>query len=159
MMTDINDQADRIDLPIAHVNQSGRRFQAFGEYVASKATLTADSRRTALEGELGAVLKETLGGLKKLESFLDALENLAVTSSHVFALESRVLRLPEGIRPEDVQLAIFAARVIRPRLLEFKRDASSFFLPKLQNVEVLWYQLNEYVKTTQDICGTLEKRY
>ncbi|TNN42532.1 Apolipoprotein L3 [Liparis tanakae] len=107
--------------------------------------------------ELGAVLKETLGGLKKLEFFLDALENLAVTSSHVFASESRVLRLPEGIRPKDVQLAIFAARMICPRLLGFKRDASVFFLPKLQNVEVLSYQLNEYMKTTQDICGTLEK--
>ncbi|XP_056263066.1 uncharacterized protein LOC130188671 [Pseudoliparis swirei] len=158
MMTDIKDRAGRIDLTIDHVRQSERRFQAFLEYVASKATQgTADRRGAALEGELAAVLEDTLGGLQQLESFLDALENLAVTSSHVFALENRVLRLPEGIRPEDVQLAIFASRMICPRLLGFKRDASSFFLPKLQNVEVLWYQLNEYVKTTQDICGTLEK--
>ncbi|XP_056262815.1 uncharacterized protein apol [Pseudoliparis swirei] len=157
MMTDIKDRAGRIDLTIDHVRQSERRFQAFLEYVASKVTQGTADRRGGAEEELAAVLEDTLGGLQQLESFLDALENLAVTSSHVFALENRVLRLPEGIRPEDVQLAIFASRMICPRLLGFKRDASSFFLPKLQNVEVLWYQLNEYVKTTQDICGTLEK--
>ncbi|XP_056263203.1 uncharacterized protein LOC130188754 isoform X2 [Pseudoliparis swirei] len=130
-----------------------------GSFQDAVENLTKDRAQQKLELELAAMLEGTLGGLQQLESFLDALENLAVTSSHMFAPENRVLRLPEGIRPEDVQLAIFASRMICPRLLGFKRDASSFFLPKLQNVEVLWYQLNEYVKTTQDICGTLEKSF
>ncbi|XP_075942682.1 uncharacterized protein LOC142945157 [Anarhichas minor] len=158
MMMDIKDRADNIDLSIDHVTQSKNRFKAFFEYMTSKATqVTADSRRAELETELAAVLEDTLGGLQKLDCFLDAVENLAVTSVHVFTVENPVLHLPEGIRPEDVELVITAARIICPLLLEFKSDTSVFFLPKLQNVEVLSFQLNEYIKTTQNICGTLEK--
>ncbi|TNN83371.1 hypothetical protein EYF80_006352 [Liparis tanakae] len=73
--------------------------------MASEATqVTADSRGAELDRELAAVLKDTLGDLQKLESFLDALENLALSSLHVFTPEKRVLRLPERIRTEDVQL-------------------------------------------------------
>ncbi|XP_068434509.1 uncharacterized protein [Clinocottus analis] len=158
MMMDIKDRADNIDLSMDHVTQSETKFKAFVEYMKSKATqVTADSRRAELEEELAAVLKDTLGGLEKLDSFLDAVENLAVTSKHVFTPENQVLRLPEGISPEDVQFVIAAARIICPVLLEFKRDANAFFLPKLKNVEVLSYQLNEYIKTTGNICGSLEK--
>ncbi|XP_042360951.1 apolipoprotein L4-like [Plectropomus leopardus] len=124
----------------------------------SKVTqVTADSRRAELEKELAAVLKGTLGGLEELDRFLDAVETLAVTSLHVFKEENQVLRLPEGISPEDVQVVITAARLICPLLLEFKRDASVFFLPKLQNVEVLSYQLDKYIQTTQKICEKLDK--
>ncbi|XP_034394873.1 uncharacterized protein LOC117734719 [Cyclopterus lumpus] len=119
-----------------------------------------DARKTELtnmtkdtdQQKLTAVLKDTLGGLEELDSFLDAVENLAVTSLHVFALENQVLHLPEGISPEDVQLAIFASRIICPHLLEFKRDPRVFFRPKLQNVEVMSYQLKKYIETTQNIC-------
>ncbi|XP_054463906.1 uncharacterized protein LOC129098821 [Anoplopoma fimbria] len=156
MMKDIKDRADNIDLSIDHVTQSENKFKAFWEYMTSKATqVTADSRRAELERELAAVLKDTLGGLEKLDCFLDAVETLAVTSLHVFTEENPVLHLPEGISP--VQLVIYAARTICPQLIEFKRDANVFFRPKLQNVEVLSYQLNEYIKTTQKICGMLEK--
>ncbi|XP_054463797.1 uncharacterized protein LOC129098731 [Anoplopoma fimbria] len=158
MMKDIKDRADNIDLSIDHVTQSENKFKAFWEYMTSKATqVTADSRRAELERELAAVLKDTLGGLEKLDCFLDAVENLAVTSLHVFTEENPVLHLPEGISPGHVQFVIYAARTICPQLLEFKRDANVFFRPKLQNVEVLSYQLNEYIKTTQKICGMLEK--
>ncbi|KAM6914620.1 uncharacterized protein PEZ65_014957 isoform 1-T2 [Lycodopsis pacificus] len=158
MMKDIKDRADNIDLSIDHVTQSKNRFKAFFEYMTSKATqVTADSRRAELERELAAVLKDTLGGLQKLDCFLDAVENLAVTSVHVFTVENPVLHLPEGISPEDVQLVITAARIICHPLLEFKRDASVFFHPKLQNVEVLSFKLNEYIQTTQKICEKLEK--
>ncbi|XP_068435204.1 uncharacterized protein [Clinocottus analis] len=158
MMMDIKDRADNIDLSMDHVTQSETKFKAFVEYMKSKATqVTADSRRAELEEELAAVLKHTLGGLEKLDSFLDAVENLAVTSLHVFTPENQVLRLPEGISPEDVQCVIAAARIICPYLLVFKRDANDFFLPKLKNVEVLSYQLNEYIKTTGNICGSLMK--
>ncbi|XP_070704232.1 apolipoprotein L2-like [Pempheris klunzingeri] len=107
--------------------------------------------------ELAAVLKDTLGDLEELDRFLDAVEKLSVTSLHVFKEENQVLHLPKGINPEHVQVVIIAARLICPLLLEFKRDASVFFLPKLQNVEVLSYQLDKYIQTTQKICETMDK--
>ncbi|XP_045892936.1 apolipoprotein L2-like [Micropterus dolomieu] len=110
-----------------------------------------------LEKELAAVVKYTLGGLKELDCFLDAVEKLAVTSLHVFKKENQVLHLPQGISCEQVQVVIIAAQQICPQLLEFKRDASVFFCPKLQNVEVLSYQLDKYIQTTQKICDKLEK--
>ncbi|XP_028455599.1 uncharacterized protein LOC114569750 isoform X3 [Perca flavescens] len=158
MMRDIKDRADNIDLSIGHVRQSKNKGKAFWEYMKSKVTqVTADSRRAELETELAAVLKDTLRGLEKLNCFLDAVENLSVTSLHVFMEENQVLHLPEGISPEHVQVVVSAAQIICPHLLEFKRDASNFFLPKLQNVEVLAYQLDKYIKTTQKICEKLEK--
>ncbi|KAL6102478.1 uncharacterized protein ACO6RY_02083 [Pungitius sinensis] len=158
MMMDIKERADDIDLSIDHVTKSENKFGAFFRYLGSKFTqVTADSRRAELEAELAAVLKDTLGGLEKLHCFLDAVENLAVTSLHVFTCENSMLHLPEGIRPQDVQVVIAAARMTCPLLIEFRRDATAFFLPKLQNVEVLSYQLDEYIKSTQKICETLEK--
>ncbi|XP_049925625.1 uncharacterized protein LOC126405761 isoform X1 [Epinephelus moara] len=158
MMMDIKDRADQIDLSIGHVKQSQNRGKAMLEYMTSKVTqVTADSRRAELETELAEVLKATLGGLEKLDCFLDAVEKLAATSLHVFMEENQVLHLPEGISPEHVQVVIIAARLICPLLLEFKRDASVFFLPKLQNVEVLSYQLDRYIQTTKTICEKLEK--
>ncbi|XP_074513570.1 uncharacterized protein LOC141781626, partial [Sebastes fasciatus] len=158
-MVDIKDRADSIDLSIGHVTQSENRGQAFLEYMKSKvsALLTGDSRRADLEKELAAVLMDTLRSLEKLHSFLDAVEKLAVTSLHVFMEENQALHLPEGISLEQVQVVITAAREICHLLVEFKRDASVFFLPKLQNVEVLSYQLDRYIKTTQKICEKLEK--
>lgn len=112
---------------------------------------------TKIKDDLTAVLKDTLGGLKKLDCFLDAVEKLAVTSLHVFKKENQVLQLPRGISCEQVQVVISSARQICPLLLKFKRDASVFFLPKLQNVDVLSYQLDKYIRTTQKICDKLEK--
>lgn len=158
MIMDIKIRADKIDLSISHVTQSENRGNAFLEYMKSKVTrVTADSRREELEQELAAVLKDTLGGLEKLDCFLDAVERLAVTSLHVFNEENRVSHLPQEISPDTVQVGIIAARRVCPLLLQFKRDASIFFLPKLQNVEVLAYQLDRYIQTTQKICDTLEK--
>lgn len=158
MMMDIKDRAGKIDLNISHVTQSKNRGEAFLEYMKSKVTqVTADSRRAELEKELAAVVKDTLGGLEKLDCFLDAVEKLAVTSLHVFKEENQVLHLPQGISCEQVQIVISSARQICPQLLEFKRDASVFFLPKLQNVDVLSYQLDKYIRTTQKICDKLEK--
>ncbi|GLD48927.1 uncharacterized protein AKAME5_000281300 [Lates japonicus] len=111
-----------------------------------------------LQKELAALLKKnTLGGLEKLDCFLDAVEKLAVTSLHVFP-ENQVLHLPEGINLEQVEVVISAARLICPLLLEFKRDAQVFFLPKLQIVKVLSYQLAKYIQTTQTICGKFVNR-
>ncbi|KAM7387399.1 hypothetical protein PAMA_009835 [Pampus argenteus] len=113
------------------------------------------SRREELEKELAVVLKSTLGGLEKLNGFLDAVERLAVTSLHVFHDENQVLYLPQELSP--VQVSIIAARLVCPLLVGFKRDASVFFLPKLPNAEVLAYQLDRYIQTTKEICDKLEK--
>ncbi|KAA8585493.1 hypothetical protein FQN60_004187, partial [Etheostoma spectabile] len=81
MMRDIKHRTDNINLGIGHVTQSKNKGKALREYMKSKVTsVTAGRRRAALEKELAGVLKHTLKGLQKLDCFLDALENLAVTS-------------------------------------------------------------------------------
>ncbi|XP_070704293.1 uncharacterized protein [Pempheris klunzingeri] len=155
MMMDIKDRADQINLNISHFTQSEQKGKAFLEYMKSKGS--TDTKRAELQEELAAVLKDTLGDLEELDRFLDAVEKLSVTSLHVFKEENQVLHLPKGINPEHVQVVIIAARHICHLLLEFKRDASVFFLPKLQNVEVLSYQLDKYIQTTQKICETMDK--
>lgn len=158
MMMDIKDRADKIDQNISHVFKSEKKGEAFLKYMKSMVTKgTADSRRAELEKELAAVLQDTLGGLEELDGFLEAVEKLAVTSLHVF-MENEVLHLPKGTSLEHVQVVVAAARRICPLLLEFKRDAAIFFLPRLQNVEVLSYQLDKYIKTTQTVCEKMEKR-
>ncbi|XP_074552487.1 uncharacterized protein LOC141809395 [Halichoeres trimaculatus] len=159
MMMDIKDRADKISLKISHVTKSEKKGEAFKKYMKSKVTPgSADRKREELLQELEAVLKETLSELEKLLCFLDAIEKLAVTSLHVFSeVEKMLLNLPKGVSLEDVQVTIIAARLICPLLLEFRRDAGHFFVPKLQNVEVLAYQLDKYIQTTQRICGMMEK--
>ncbi|XP_033999170.1 uncharacterized protein LOC117492864 isoform X2 [Trematomus bernacchii] len=159
MMIDIKSRADNIDLSIGHITQSQTKGKAFLQYMKSKVTLqgTADGRRAELEEELAALLKSTLEGLGELDRFLAAVENLAVTSLPLFMDENQVLHLPEGISPVMVQVVIITARMICPHLLKFKRVADAFFCPKLQNVEVLAYQLDKYIRTTEKICEKLER--
>ncbi|XP_067426969.1 uncharacterized protein [Thunnus thynnus] len=155
---DIKDRADEIDPSIGHVKQSENKGKAIVKYMKSKVTLvTADSRCKELQKELAAVLKVTLEGLEKLNCFLDAVERLAVTSPYVFEEKKRMLHLPQEISPDTVQVVIITARLVCPLLLKFKRDAKAFFLPKLQNVKVLEYQLDKYIQTTQKICDKLEE--
>ncbi|XP_030263719.1 uncharacterized protein LOC115575643 [Sparus aurata] len=157
-LEEIKDKADKVELSFSHVTQSKSKKKGMWEYV--KNTVTSeydDSRRAELQRELAAVLEVILKGLKKLDHFLEAVEKLAVTSLHVFMEENQVIHLPKGISLEHVQVVIIAARLICPLLLEFKRDASDFFLPKLQIVEVLSDQLHNYIETTRMICEDLEK--
>uniref|UniRef100_I3JTM2 Apolipoprotein L n=1 Tax=Oreochromis niloticus TaxID=8128 RepID=I3JTM2_ORENI len=118
--------------------------------------VSADSRREKLEKKLTEVLEHILRGQAKLEPFLDAVEKLAVTSLQVFK-ENQELYLPEGISLEHIQSVISAAQQICPLLLEFKRDSKVFFLPKLENVDVLAYQLDRYIVTSQKIHEKLEE--
>ncbi|XP_069572156.1 apolipoprotein L3-like [Brachyistius frenatus] len=117
---------------------------------------TVARQKEELEKELAIVLKETLGGLESLDLFLEAVEKLAVTSLHVFT-ENRVLRLPEKFDLEQVEVPIAAAQLVCPLLLEFKRDDHVFFLPRLQNAEVLAYQLDRYIQSVQTVCEKMEK--
>uniref|UniRef100_A0A3Q2D2Q1 Apolipoprotein L n=1 Tax=Cyprinodon variegatus TaxID=28743 RepID=A0A3Q2D2Q1_CYPVA len=104
--------------------------------------MNTERKLAELENVLDEVLKGTLEGLEQLDIFLEAIEKLAVTSLNVFT-ENQILHLPETISFNDVQVVIKDARQICPLLLEFKRDAKSFFLPKLHNVEVLTSQLQK----------------
>lgn len=115
-------------------------------------------KEVELETELSSLLKATVLGLEELQDFLDAVEKLAVTSIHVFMEGNQTLKLPRGTNLEDIQVALIAAEKICPLLVHFKRDAEVFFLPTLHNVEVMIYQLDRYIQTSQVICDTMEKR-
>uniref|UniRef100_A0A3Q3C8S0 Apolipoprotein L n=2 Tax=Haplochromis burtoni TaxID=8153 RepID=A0A3Q3C8S0_HAPBU len=151
---DIKDGIDALDLKITHVYNSEEKCTAFLKFMKNK--VSADSRREKLEKELTEVLEYVLRGQEKLQPFLDAVEKLAVTSLQVFG-ENQELHLPEGIRLEHIQSVISAAQQICPLLLEFKRDSKVFFLPKLENVDVLAYQLDRYIVTSQKIHEKLEE--
>ncbi|KAK7167641.1 hypothetical protein R3I94_001893 [Phoxinus phoxinus] len=155
-MRDIKDQADKVSLKFDHVQRSENKAKAFGEYLWSGLSqVTADSRLKELEKELGAVLKDTLEGLEKLDHFLDAVEKLTVTSLFVFTGRSF---LPKGESPESVRSVITAARMASPLLIHFKRDAETFFLPSLSNLDVLAFQLDKYIRITEKICERMEKK-
>ncbi|XP_066498753.1 apolipoprotein L2-like [Hoplias malabaricus] len=156
MMRDIKDRADQISLQFDHVKNAENKAKAFGEYVWNGLTqVKADSKRDELEKELGAVLKDTLAGLEKLQYFLDAIERLAVTSLFVFVGESF---LPKRVSAATVRSVITTARIVSPLLVHFKRDGGAFFLPNLDNVEVLAFQLDKYIRITQQLCERLEKK-
>ncbi|KAF5888406.1 apolipoprotein L4-like [Clarias magur] len=155
-MRDIKDRADQITLKFDHVQKAENKAKALGEYMWNGLSqVTADSRKQELEKELGKVLKNTLDGLEKLHHFLDAVEKLAVTSLFVFMGESF---MPKGVSSMSVRSVISAARMASPLLVHFKRDAEAFFLPNLYNIEVLAFQLDKYIRVTQQICEKMEKR-
>ncbi|KAM3597682.1 uncharacterized protein V6R79_007998 [Siganus canaliculatus] len=155
----IRERYDKICQTLESIFRSEKKGEALRKYMKNNMTLkSADSRRAELEKELDAVLQDTLTGLEELHRFLEAVEKLAVTSLHVFEEENQVLHLPEGISLQFVQDVILAGRMIRPLLLEFKRDARVFFLPKLQNITVLFYQLETYIQTSQEICVWFDER-
>uniref|UniRef100_A0A672KJ89 Si:ch73-233k15.2 n=1 Tax=Sinocyclocheilus grahami TaxID=75366 RepID=A0A672KJ89_SINGR len=108
------------------------------------------------EEKLHAVLADTLEGLEKLEPFLDAVEKLTVTSSHVFSGQIFLLR---GKSPERVQSVIADARIDAPVLVHFKRNAETFFRPLLHNVNVLVFQLDSYVLKTEQICMRMKQKF
>ncbi|KAF4092578.1 hypothetical protein AMELA_G00022530 [Ameiurus melas] len=146
----IKDRADQITLKFDHVQKAKNKAKAFGEFMWNGLTqVTADSRRQKLEKELEEVLKKTLEGLEKLQHFLDAVEKLAVTSLFVF--KSQRL-MPKGVCVKTVCSVISAARIVSPLLIHFKRNAKTFFLPSLSNVDILAFQLDKYIHVTQQIC-------
>uniref|UniRef100_A0AAR2LRK7 Apolipoprotein L n=1 Tax=Pygocentrus nattereri TaxID=42514 RepID=A0AAR2LRK7_PYGNA len=105
-----------------------------------------------LEKELGEVLRNTLEGLEKLHHFLDAVEKLAVTSPFVFTDE---VSLTRGVSPATVRSVILTARTVSPLLIHFKRDDGAFFLPSLHNLDILAFQLEKYIRITQELCMSM----
>lgn len=160
MMRDIKERAEKINLSFSHVSTSENKVGALWEYLKSAATpqMNVDKKFEALEEELAAVLKDTGNGLQELDEFLDAVEKLASTSLHVFREENNMLRLPAGISLDLVQAVIAAAQRSCPLRVLLILDAEEFFVPRLQNVEVLLIQLNKYIITTQLMCDQMGKR-
>uniref|UniRef100_A0A8C6USQ1 Si:ch73-233k15.2 n=2 Tax=Neogobius melanostomus TaxID=47308 RepID=A0A8C6USQ1_9GOBI len=158
VLLDIKERAASIELSVSHVTQSQDKGKAFLEYMKSKfVPSVVERQREELQEKLAATLKTSLMGLEALGRFLDAVERLSVTAVNVFQEDNPVLLLPEEGALDTVQHVIIAAQGICPNLVEFKRDNAEFFSPKLQNVEVLAYQLDEYIKAVQMICGTIKK--
>ncbi|XP_073713430.1 uncharacterized protein [Misgurnus anguillicaudatus] len=156
-MKHIKEQADKISLKFGHVKNSKNKGKAFGEFLKSGLTqVTADSRRQKLEKKLGDVLKNTFEGLEKLDHFLDAVEKLTVTSLNVFTDQSV---LPNGENPANVRSVITAAKMASPLLINFKRNNETFFLPILNNVDVMVFQLDKYIQITQQLCEKLNKKW
>lgn len=150
-MMQIKDGVDTLDLKISQVHNS----EDFRIFMDNK--VNADKRRVELEKKLTKVSEQILKGLESLSCMMNAVEKLAVTSLHVFT-DNTMLCLPEGINFNYIESIIIAARQICPLLLEFKRDPKVFFLPKLQNVDVLKYQLDRCIQITQKICERLQER-
>ncbi|XP_061080652.1 apolipoprotein L3-like [Conger conger] len=158
-MRDIRDRAEKINLTTDHYKKSKNKKKAFGEYMWSKVTqVTAESRAQELEKELGCLLQDTLKGLEKLTPFLEAVEMLAVTSLSVFEEENPVCQLPEGVSADAVRSVITAARRACPLLIHFKRDAGEFFQTSLVNVDLLAFQLDKYLRVSQELCEKFQKR-
>ncbi|XP_043957412.1 uncharacterized protein LOC122822631 [Gambusia affinis] len=147
---DIKERADKIDPPSSK--------SSFMKNIKSKFQLNTDRKLAELEKELDEVLKETLKGLEKFNTFSNAVEKLAVTSLQVFT-ENQILFLPEEISFDEVQDLIKSAQEICPLLLEFKRDAAAFFVPTRHNVEVLLYQLEKHVNTSERIFENLSDSF
>uniref|UniRef100_A0A8C6UWC8 Si:ch73-233k15.2 n=1 Tax=Neogobius melanostomus TaxID=47308 RepID=A0A8C6UWC8_9GOBI len=146
VLLDIKERAAGIELSVSHVTQSQVKLGL--KFVLS----VVERQREELQEELAATLKTSLMGLAALRRFLDAVERLSVTAVNVFKEDNPVLLLPEEGALDTVQHVIIAAQGICPHLVQFKRDNAGFFSPKLQDVEVLAYQLDEYIKAVQMIC-------
>ncbi|CAG02219.1 unnamed protein product [Tetraodon nigroviridis] len=158
-MMDIKDRAEKINLSFSHVSQSENKGRALWEYLRSATTLqvNVDKKFAALEEELAEVLKSTDRGLQELDEFLYAVEKLAFTSLHVFKEKNNMLRLPAGISLDLVQALIGAAQHGCSLRVLLILDSEEFFVPRLQNVDVLLTQLNKYVGITQLMCDQMEK--
>ncbi|KAI4894012.1 hypothetical protein NFI96_019130 [Prochilodus magdalenae] len=123
--------------------------------ISSRADKVSGSyKKKRLEKKLRLVLQDTLEGLEKLHHFLDAVEKLAVTSPFVFIDEILLLK---GVSNEAVRSVISAARTVTPLLIHFKRDDGTFFSPWLGNVDVLAFQLDKYIRITQQLCKIMSK--
>ncbi|KAJ8254535.1 hypothetical protein COCON_G00211470 [Conger conger] len=158
-MRDITDRAEKINLTTDHYKKSKNKPKAVWEIMWSKMTQVTESRAQELEKELECLLQDTLKGLEKLTLFLQAVEMLAVTSLSFFEEENPVCQLPEGVSANAVCSVITAARRACPLLIHFKRDDGKFFMPSLVNMDLLAFQLDKYLRVSQELCEKLQKRY
>ncbi|XP_029913795.1 uncharacterized protein LOC115363657 [Myripristis murdjan] len=138
------------------IDTVGKFFDSLSEWEQERKIEVTELNKIKDEADLNSVLKKALGGLEKLDSFLDAVERLAVTSLQVF-MKNKVLQLPQEISLEKVQAVINDSSRSCPFLLEFKRDDSTFFRPNIKNAEVFAVHLGRYLWITQKLCSMIEK--
>ncbi|KAG1928673.1 apolipoprotein L2 [Pimephales promelas] len=155
MMRDIKDRADKASQNYDVQKRLNNNKKAKALWECLKNSVKSGSIYKDLEKKLGAVLKNTLQGLKELDVFLDAVEMLAVTSPFVFTGQSF---MSEDESPESVQSVIMAASMTSPLLINFKRNAETFFLPSLSDLDVMSFQLHKYIRITKQICERMEER-
>ncbi|XP_029944114.1 apolipoprotein L2-like [Salarias fasciatus] len=153
MLRDIKNRAEKLEPNFTNTEKKGKAFLQYMKKTFKSSSI--DRQREELESELTELLKNTLQGLKEISSFLEAVEKLASTSLEVFT-ENQLLHLPRDITLYYVQVMVLAAKVVCPLVLEFKMDMDPFFLPRLENVEVLAHQLEKYIQTTS-ICEMFGK--
>ncbi|XP_066498900.1 apolipoprotein L6-like [Hoplias malabaricus] len=110
--------------------------------------------KQALKRELEMVLKKILKGLGVLQHFLDAVEELAVTSLFVFMEEGILMQKVDTV---EVKTFILTAKTMSPLLILFKRDAGHFFSPSMANVDVHAFYLEKYISITQLLCERISK--
>ncbi|KAL4658096.1 hypothetical protein GN956_G1903 [Arapaima gigas] len=152
-LRDIKERADQINLKFDHVKNSKNKGKAFREYLWSGLTqVTAETRAQELQKKLGTTLKGCLRGLEELQSLLEAVEKLAVTSLFIFDDQNPLCLLPAGISRAAVRSVITAARTTCPLLVNFKKDTAELFLPSLVNVEALANELEKFMQVSEDIC-------
>ncbi|XP_029913796.1 apolipoprotein L4-like [Myripristis murdjan] len=147
---------DYISDTLSCIDTVGKFFDTLSEWEQERKTEVTELNKIKDEADLNSVLKKALGGLEKLDSFLDAVERLAVTSLQVF-MKNKVLQLPQEISLEKVQAVINDSKNVCPFLLEFKRDDRTFFRPNIKNVEVFAAQLGRYLWITQKLCRMIKK--
>lgn len=156
MLMDIKDRFDNLDLTISQVFKSEEKGKAFKKYMKEAFSSSVDRQRAELQSELTELLKATLLGLQESRSFLEAVEKLAATSLLIFT-ENQMLFLPEDVGLDYVQFMVLVAKQVCPLVLDLMMEPGSFFLPKLQNVEVLASQLDKYIRTVGNICDMFDK--
>ncbi|CAM4331811.1 unnamed protein product [Leuciscus chuanchicus] len=103
-MRDIKDQADKVSPNSDNLMCSNNKAKALWAFL--KNIVKPGSIYKELEKELGAVLENTLQGLEELDVFMDAVENLAVTSPFVFTGQSFLSEdeSPESHPGEGIEL-------------------------------------------------------
>ncbi|XP_055010897.1 uncharacterized protein LOC129409271 [Boleophthalmus pectinirostris] len=139
----------------------GTTFVAFWKFVGDSIVPGRTSKKQAkeqkeLQTELEVLVLKIVEGLNEMQIFLEAVEKLMVTSDRVFE-QTQVVELSEETDLESVKRIIFAARIIRPLLLLFKRNNEEFFKAKVHNVEVMKSQLRQYIGTIKDICSAFRE--
>ncbi|XP_077058308.1 uncharacterized protein LOC143710943 isoform X2 [Siphateles boraxobius] len=146
-------KADKVSHTFNYLMHSNNKAKALWAFLRN--SVQSGSIYEELETKLGAVLKNTLEGLEKLNVFLDAVENLAVTSPFVFTGQ---IFLSEDESLESVRSVITAARISSPLLINFTRNAETFFITSISNLDTMSFQLEKYIRITKQICERMEKR-
>ncbi|RXN08437.1 apolipo L4-like protein [Labeo rohita] len=126
-----------------------------------------DINENQQEGNLGAVLTDTLTGLEKLEPFLDAVEKLTVTSQHVFCGQIFLLRgkSPESVHSADIDTCETGQPLVQLILNKSENDMKQMLHHLNQLIEIrmdehtrLAFLFQEDAQKFTDVFGECRSR-